>query len=265
MPFRFMTLQFEDILKRLFKSGHDLKCYQKLAERYGKDEGLNISNYKKARRKEGKIELLIRLSKNCTNLPKYEGYDYPEVILNAIYGTREIPATRRKEIFGYDNDEKEVASLIRKALKRNERDYEVIDTSDLARRSGRLGAKVRWADITLVKKTWRGWELCSFEVKVNPSGYDYFLNQAQAISLFSDYTFLACTPDLVLELAERRNMKPLQAEQYVKDSLERQGTGIYVIDITSGKLEPLLSASGCKCLDKEQKNRALKELRKLQK
>lgn len=239
-----------------------LSVIKKLAKDYAKDEGLKISRYKKLKRKEEKSELLIELGKDCADLPKYKGHDYREVILDAIYDTHEIPPTRRAEIFGHDKDEERVADLVEKALKRIERKYEVVDTSAYARKSSRLGGRVRWADITLLKKTWGGWELCSFEVKVNPSGYDYFLNQAQAISLFSDYTYLVCTASLVLELAKKRNMRPLQAEQNLRDTLERQGYGIYVIDVTSRQLESLLPAGKSKCVDKEHKNRALKELGK---
>jgi len=254
MPLKFATIPFEEIMKRLFKSGYDSDCYRKLAEHYfpPQDRKLSVSKYEKSTKREKEDEL-IKLSKKCTELHMFKDFDWQEVIFETVCSIQ-MPRKWFRTIFGHVDEEKELYLPVRKFLKREFSDYEVLDTYNQRSKVG-----IRWADFTLVKKRLIGYELVSVDVKVASSAFGYFLDQADDFLRFSDYTYLVCTPGLVLE-AGKKWASPVKAEEIFIGKLEKLGIGLYIIDAESSNIKRLLEPEKSERIDKDKKDRALREL-----
>jgi hypothetical protein len=255
MPPKFASISFDDIIKRLLKSPYNAPCFQNLADQYypSHDAKLKTNDYRKAN-KQQKTNLLQEIGEKCASLPKYKDYRREDVILMAIYDV--VPTKWFKTIFGHVEKEEQLYPNVKRFLKRNFSDYKVIETYDMRSRVG-----IRWPDFTLVKKrTLRGYQLISFDVKTRLGAFDYFLNQAHDFSRFSDYTSLICTAGLVLELSKKERKSPSEAEELFRKNLEKRRIGLYVADAESGNIERLVDSDVSDDLDKELKNRALREL-----
>jgi hypothetical protein len=236
MPLEFSIPPFEEIMKRLLKSGYDSYCFRTLAEQYysPQEEKLVVANYEKSAKKEKEKELM-KLSKKCSELPKFKGLEWQEVIFETICSIQ-MPRKWFKFIFGHVDDERELYSFIRKFLKREFPDYDVVDTYDRRSKAG-----IRWADFTLVKKRFIGYELVSLDAKVAASAFSYFLNQADDFLRFSDYTYLLCTPGLLVEEG-RKWARASKVEEIFTDKLAKLGIGLYVVDVQTSDVKKLLEA-----------------------
>jgi len=255
MPYRFASISFEDIMRRLFKSSYDVQCFQKLTAEYypSHDAKLKINDYRKVN-KEEKIKLLREISEECADLPKYSDFRWEDVMLTTICD--EVPDKWFRIIFGHVDKEEELYPDVRKYLKRKFDDYRVIDTSKTRSRVG-----IRYADFTLIKKhTFRGYELDSFDVKTRLGAFDYFLNQAHDFSRFSDYTSLICTAGMILDLSKKERKNPSEAEELFKKGLEKRKISLYIIDSESGNVERLVESDSSDDLDNKLHERALHEL-----
>jgi len=251
---KFATLPFEEIIKRLLKSRHDLTCFKALADLYFRkqDATLRIREYEKSN-KESKVKQLVALSERCTNLPKYEDYSYQDVMLSTIAAV--APSKWFKNIFGHTDKENELYPSSKRFLKREFENYTIHETYH---RRSRVG--IRWSDFTLVRKGLTGYELLSLDVKVRLGAFDYFFNQAHDFSYFSDRTFLICTAGLILEASTKVGKRPTETEELFVNKLRKLGIGVYIVDTTSGVFEQLADADKSDSLDKILKNRALHEL-----
>ena len=255
MPYKFASISFDDIMKRLFKSSYDAQCFQNLADQYypSHDARLKANDYRKAN-KEEKIKLLRNISEKCASLPKYADCRREDVILTTIYDV--VPDKWFRTIFGHLDKEEQLYPDVKKYLKRKFSDYRVIDTSKTRSRVG-----IRYADFTLIKKhTLRGYELNSFDVKTRLGAFDYFLNQAHDFSKFSDYTSLMCTAGLVLELSKKERKSPSEAEELFRNGLEKRNVSLYITDAESGNIERLVDSDSSDDLDDKLQKRALHEL-----
>jgi hypothetical protein len=255
MPYKFASISFDDILKRLFKSSYDVQCFQKLADQYypSHDARLKANDYRKAN-KEEHVKLLQDISEKCASLPKYADYRREDVILTTIYDV--VPDKWFRTIFGHLDKEEPLYADVKRYLKRKFSDYRVIDTSCKRSRVG-----IRYADFTLIKKrTLQGYELKSFDVKTRLGAFDHFLNQAHDFSKFSDYTSLICTAGLVLELSKKERKSPSEAEELFRNGLEKRKISLYIIDAESGSIERLVDSDSSDDLDDKLQKRALHEL-----
>jgi len=50
-------------------------------------------------------------------------------------------------------------------------------------------------------------QIISFEIKVKPEAFDYFLNQADDIKKHSDYLYLVATPHFIIEAGFKKNKR----------------------------------------------------------
>lgn len=255
MPFKFASISFNDIIKRLLKSPCDVLCFQSLADQFypTHDAKLKTNDYKRAN-KQQKADLLQEIGEKCASLPKYKDYRREDVILTSIH--KLVPAKWFKSIFGHVDKEEQLYADVKRFLKKKFSDHKVIDTYDMRSRVG-----IRWADFTVIKKrALGGFQLMSFDVKTKLGAFDYFLNQAHDFSRFSDYTSLFCTAGLILELSKKERKSPSKAEGIFMSNLEKRRISLYVVDAESGNIERLVESDVSDDLDKELKNRALREL-----
>ncbi|MGB9659246.1 MAG: hypothetical protein ACPLY9_01790 [Nitrososphaerales archaeon] len=261
MTSKFLSIPFDQIMKRLFKSGWDTQCCHELAESYfGKsshDVRLCLDKYKKSGKGQ-KVDEIKKISRKCTELPIYSNYDWQEVVFDII-ARLDMPRKWFNYVFGHVNDEKELYDLtaFKKFLKEEFKEYShKIPTYDKRSKIG-----IRYADFTFVKKFLLGrYEIFSVDVKVNHTAFDYYLNQAHDFLTFSDYTTLICTPGLILKVGTKWGDKPIEAEKKFKDRLDKVGIGLYIFDVVSGAYTNVLDAEESEHLDKNKKNKALQEL-----
>ena len=261
MTSKFLSIPFDQIMKRLFKSGWDTQCCHELAESYfGKsshDVRLCLDKYKKSGKGQ-KVDEIKKISRKCTELPIYSNYDWQEVVFDII-ARLDMPRKWFNYVFGHVNDEKELYDLtaFKKFLKEEFKEYShKIPTYDKRSNIG-----IRYADFTFVKKFLLGrYEIFSVDVKVNHTAFDYYLNQAHDFLTFSDYTTLICTPGLILKVGTKWGDKPIEAEKKFKDRLDKVGIGLYIFDVVSGAYTNVLDAEESEHLDKNKKNKALQEL-----
>ena len=118
MPLKFVSISFDDILKRLLKSRYDTLCFRNLADQYypSHDVKLKTDEYGKVN-KQQKTNLLQEIGEKCASLPKYKGYQCEDVILMAIYGV--VPDKWFKTIFGHVEKEEQLYPNVKRFLKRN--------------------------------------------------------------------------------------------------------------------------------------------------
>ena len=182
----FLTLPFEEIVKRLLDSSYDLECYRVLADYYPPQEKkLSIAKYEKSTKKERERELK-ELGKKCATQHKFKGHNWQEVVFDTVCRIQ-IPPKWFRYIFGHVYNEDELYPPVRRLLKRVYNEYKLVDTHDKRSKVG-----IRWADFTLVKEKFLGrYELVSVDAKVDRHSFEYFLNQADDFLRFSDYTLLA--------------------------------------------------------------------------
>ena len=232
----FATISFEDIMKRLFKSKHDSRCFKKLANDHCRQQDIRpaIRKYEELRDRQTREEHLEALARACLRDSKYRDFqNFEEVILNSIC-TSDIPRRSFNEIFGHMEKETDSYLTMKKLLKRDPdfQSSKVKDTSSL----GRIG-EVRYADFTIVKeKRLGGHEIYSVDVKFTHDAFQTFLLQAHDFSLFSNYTWLVSTAGLVLDLGRKGGLRPLHALEHFKSACEKHKVGIKIFDVTARKL-----------------------------
>ena len=256
----FATIPFEDIIKRLFNSNHDSRCFKKLANDHLPQQEIRpaIKIYEELRGRQTREEHLKALAKACLRDSKYRDFQsFEEVILSSIC-TSGIPRRSFNGIFGHMEKETESYPTIEKLLKRDSdfQDCKVKDTSPLGRIDG-----VRYADFTIVKdKFLGGHEIYSVDAKFALGAFQTFLDQAHDFSLHSKYTWLVSTAGLVLDLADKWKMRPLHALGHFTAACERHKVGIKIFDATARELRDLTSSGGNDKVSDQIKNRALQKL-----
>jgi hypothetical protein len=253
MKFTILSLG-DDILPRLFASGHDNEYFERMAELYNpRDAKLRVMNYRKARRSE-RERMITELSENCTTLPLFKGLNRDQVELDVLLNLS-IPSTHFRKIFGHVGIERELYNDVRRFLKREFEGSEVVATYDKRSRVG-----IRYADFTVVKKkVLNRFDVFSFDVKVTPAAFESFLNQAHDFLAFSNNANLVATPGLVLE-AGRRWGRPIDSQKSIENKLKRNGIGLYVVDATSGQIKRVLDPGDNDALNNDRKIKALNEL-----
>lgn len=254
LPYGFTALPFDEMIRRLLKSGYDSSCYSKMCEEIFPiaEAKLHAKEYARALRND-KPELIERLAKQCAGeLPKFRShhYDWEDVVFETLTSLK-VPSKWYSHIFGHKGEERQLYPTIVKQLRR---EFEnVHNTSSLRSRL------VRFADFTVVKKkTFGGYKVISFDAKTTSAAFDHFLNQARDFQRFSDQVYLVATPGLVLE-AGKKYGRPALAQESVVRKLEDVGAGLYILDTTSNEWGLLKEAKDMNT-EKEAKNDALREL-----
>ncbi len=220
----FETLSFEEFIERVKEVNSDFDCFKQLAnDYYHKNEALlKVKQYREFTSAE-KEKQLIALAKKCAEeLPKYNGYDWKQIILDTCHSL--LSNNKKIIVFGGTEEETDLYPSVKKFLKNKYSDYEVIDTTNKRTKFGRL------ADFTIVKKNIFGWRVLSFEVKAKPEAFDYFLNQADDIKKHSDKLYLFATPYFIIEAGYKKTKNVASAEKTVLNLLKKEGIGLYVID-----------------------------------
>ena len=127
-------------------------------------------------------------------------------------------------IFGGFEEEKEIYPTVKRFLKNEFKDFILKDTTAKKSKITRL------ADFTALKKNFLNWLIISFEVKVKPEAFDYFLNQADDIKMHSDYLYLVTTPHFIIEAGFKKTKEIKNAEKSILNLLKKNGIGLYIID-----------------------------------
>jgi hypothetical protein len=257
----FATISFQDIMKRLFDSNNDSKCFKKLANEYLPEQEIRLAirRHEELRGRQKKEEDLEALARACLRDSKYRNFQCSEdVILNSIL-TSGVSRSSFNVIFGHMEKEKESYPTIARLLKRDAdfKGREVKNTSALGRTDG-----VRYADFTVVKEKslGRGFEIYSADVKVRPDAFKTFLDQAHECSLHSNYTWLVCTAGLVLDLARQWSLPPFHALEHFVDACKKQRVGIKIFDATVRELKDFAPSGESDRVSEQIKRRALQKL-----
>jgi|GEM_PF-2051255 len=220
----FDTILFDDFIKRIKENKLDLLCFKELAINYykEKDSQLEVKKYQELSNNE-KEKSLLSLAKKCAEeLPKYKNYDWKSVLLDVCY--RKSPNNKVMYIFGGFEEEKEIYPTIERFLKNEFKDFTLKNTTAKKSKITRL------ADFTALKKGLLGRLIISFEVKVKPEAFDYFLNQADDIKKHSDYLYLVATPHFIIEAGFKKTKEINNAEKSILNLLKKNGIGLYIID-----------------------------------
>jgi hypothetical protein len=220
----FDTILFDDFIKRIKENKLDLLCFKELAINYykEKDSQMKIKKYQELSNND-KEKSLQSLAKKCAEqLPKYKNYDWKSVLLDVCY--RKSPNNKKMYIFGGFKEEKEIYPTIERFLKNKFKDFTLKNTTAKKSKITRL------ADFTALKKGLLGLLIISFEVKVKPEAFDYFLNQADDIKKHSDYLYLVATPHFIIEAGFKKTKEINNAEKSILNLLRENGIGLYIID-----------------------------------
>jgi len=220
----FDTILFEDFIKRIKENKLDLLCFKELAISYykEKDSQLEIKKYQELSNND-KEKSLLSLAKKCANeLPKYRNYDWKSVLLDVFY--RMAPNNKVMYILGGFEEEKEIYPTIERFLKNELKDFTLKNTTT------KKSKIIRLADFTALKKGLLDLQIISFEIKVKPEAFDYFLNQADDIKQHSDYLYLVATPHFIIEAGFKKTKEIYNAERSILNLLKKNGIGLYIID-----------------------------------
>ena len=251
---KFASVDFNDFLSRIMKSGHDEEVYKILCNEYHQpaDARLALKEYKSSSTSKRK-DLMLGLAKNCTDgVRKYHGYSGEQVILEALLSA-DLPNKWVHHILGGVENEEETYSLVQKFLSKEYATAEVKNTSRSKSNIARL------ADFTVVKRGTFSTQIISVDVKSNESAFDYFLNQADDFSRFSDEIYLVATPELVLKEGKKKSGGANSAEKAFTSTLKKHGVGLYVLDFSSQVIHKVMAANENKA-DKHLKDKVLSEL-----
>jgi hypothetical protein len=113
----FATIPFEDIMKRLFHSNHDSRCFKKLASDHLPEQEIRpaFRKYGELRGRQTKGKHLEALAKACLRDSKYRDFEcFEEVILNSSI-ISDVPRRSFDEILGHMEKEKQSYPAIAKA------------------------------------------------------------------------------------------------------------------------------------------------------
>ncbi len=247
-------MPFDTILSRIVESNQGEKIFKALCEIYYEkpDADLEVKEYKKSSG-EKKRQLMHQVAQKCVDgVKKYSDFSWEEVIMQVTHDAG-IPEKWMHIIFGGVSDEEEAYSTFEKYLRKEYNGWKIIDTSHTK------GRVARYADFTAIKKGTFSTQIISFDVKANPSAFDYFLNQADDFSKFSDQVYCVATPELVLEVGIKKRGSAARAEKEFRKALEKVKVGLMVIDMTDKRIYKVSEAPD-QSTKKDSKEKALKEL-----